>query len=298
MYSTDLRVAALSIYRKVGSLRKTGALLQVSHATVARWLVSGGIRQPYPARLSKASEVILFIRDAIQQNPFWTSRDLALHISNKWVSVSRELVRMALHRHGYSRKKAKFVGRPSNIVAKTTDFVARRDALLKAGRQFVSVDETSFGRHGAPVYGWTTKDAPLYAKRMPCRITTTSALAAVWKDGRTAWSMRPGSFNAVTFRDAMAGFNIAQGSVILLDNVSFHHSKPIRDLTVLNGWELLHVPPYSPWFNPIEGVFSVVKRAFYKTGSIERAVSSLKASHGVAFTRHSMNMHQPPNILG
>ena len=299
MYSNDLRAAALNIYSKLYSLRKTARLLQVSHTTVARWLGSSGIRKPYPARRTKASQIVNAIQSAIQQNPFLTSRSLASLIStSEGVSVSRELVRTALGQQGYSRKKAKFMGRPANIVAKTTDFVARRNALLQAGRQFVSVDETSFGRHGAPVYGWAAKNTPLYAKRTPCRITTTSALAAVWQDGRTTWSMRPGSFNAATFRDAMSGFGIQDGCVILLDNVSFHHSKPIRDLAAEKGWELLYVPPYSPWFNPIEGVFSVVKRAFYKGGSVAPAVAALKASHGVAFFKHAMGIQQSPNIIG
>ena len=57
----------------------------------------------------------------------------------------------------------------------------------------------------------------------------------------------------------------------MLDNVSFHHSKVCKEVAYAKGYDLLFVPPYYPWFNPIEGIFSVVKRSFYKGATIQQA---------------------------
>ena len=44
-----------------------------------------------------------------------------------------------------------------------------------------------------------------------------------------------------------------------MDNVSFHHSKIIKNIFANSSNQLLFIPPYSPDFNPIEMVFSQFK---------------------------------------
>ena len=46
---------------------------------------------------------------------------------------------------------------------------------------------------------------------------------------------------------------------ILMDNVSFHRSKEIINLIRETQNIPLFIPPYSPEFNPIEGVFHILK---------------------------------------
>ena len=48
-------------------------------------------------------------------------------------------------------------------------------------------------------------------------------------------------------------------SVLVMDNASFHHSDQVKQLCS-NAWiKLLYLPPYSPDFNPIEGLFAELK---------------------------------------
>ena len=54
------------------------------------------------------------------------------------------------------------------------------------------------------------------------------------------------------------------GSVIIMDNASFHQSRKIRELIENAGCELLFLPPYSPDFNPIEHWWQKVKTAIRK----------------------------------
>ena len=44
-------------------------------------------------------------------------------------------------------------------------------------------------------------------------------------------------------------------SVLIMDNASFHHSDRVKQLCSDAGVRLLYLPPYSPDFNPIRGVF-------------------------------------------
>ena len=49
-------------------------------------------------------------------------------------------------------------------------------------------------------------------------------------------------------------------SVVILDNVSFHHSKKVRELVEATGAVLLYTSPYSPELNPIELFFAQYKK--------------------------------------
>ncbi|KAF7350719.1 Transposase domain-containing protein [Mycena sanguinolenta] len=58
----------------------------------------------------------------------------------------------------------------------------------------------------------------------------------------------------------------APRSVILLDNARIHHSDEIRELVESFGCRIEYLPPYSPHYNPIEQVFSVIKSYLRRIG--------------------------------
>jgi transposase len=66
-----------------------------------------------------------------------------------------------------------------------------------------------------------------------------------------------------------------------MDNIAFHKTKKVRDLVGSRGWQILFTPPYSPWFNPIENVFSVAKNAFRSVNArdVAQGISSGAARH-------------------
>lgn len=44
---------------------------------------------------------------------------------------------------------------------------------------------------------------------------------------------------------------------------------------MIKNWQIVHTSPYSPWFNPNERVFSIVKNHFRKNRSIKKAFEFL-----------------------
>ena len=52
---------------------------------------------------------------------------------------------------------------------------------------------------------------------------------------------------------------LKRGQIVLMDNLSVHKSKWVRNLIEERGCELWLLPSYSPDFNPIEEAFSKVK---------------------------------------
>ena len=50
------------------------------------------------------------------------------------------------------------------------------------------------------------------------------------------------------------------GDVVILDNLSAHKVRGVRELIEARGAELVYLPPYSPDFNPIEKAWSKFKQ--------------------------------------
>jgi transposase len=63
------------------------------------------------------------------------------------------------------------------------------------------------------------------------------------------------------------------GQIILMDNLSVHKGKWVRELIEQKGCQLWLLPPYSPDFNPIEEAFSKVKTLLRKAKA--RALEAL-----------------------
>jgi len=50
----------------------------------------------------------------------------------------------------------------------------------------------------------------------------------------------------------------------LHDNARIHHTKILKEFCYNNNIQLLYIPPYTPEFNPIELIFSILKTHFRK----------------------------------
>lgn len=49
-----------------------------------------------------------------------------------------------------------------------------------------------------------------------------------------------------------------------MDNVSFHHGEIITRTIHEHGHDVMYTPPYSPFLNPIEDLFHLIKGTFLK----------------------------------
>ena len=85
------------------------------------------------------------------------------------------------------------------------------------------------------------------------------------------------------------------GQIVVMDNLSVHKSTRVKELIEQKGAALLFLPPYSPDFNPIEGVFSklkgILRKAEARTQGVlveamGRALSAISRQDIAAFFAH------------
>lgn len=291
MYSLDLRKVACRLYEKYCSSRKVSKILEVSHSSVCRWVKSVSRKQYY--RLPKLSTGLVkdTIRTTLLVNPFVSIRTIVTKIKEICkVNVSRELVRVAIAKLEYTKKKAKAFSCPKNLEQKTLEFKSLRDTYIRQERPFFSLDETSFGRHSKVQKGYALKGQLLKIVKPKASIQTVSSLVVVSNKEIIHHEEIQGSYNKLTFLSFLSNLQLPHRSVILLDNVSFHHCCDVKNLAKEKQWKLLYVPPYSPWFNPIEGVFSIVKRKYYSCYDIQSSFNAVTEDHCTSFFKKSLEL--------
>jgi transposase len=284
MYSIQIRQLVVNLYKKLKNLILTASLVGISKSTISRWNINIE-RKPYPKRTSKLSTplVIDVVKTFIKTNPLSTIREVQEQILTTCkINASLELIRIFMVKSlQLSNKKAYFYPLPSEKqkVDRTKDFCNRLiDSIEKnAHSSIVSVDEIGFGDNVKPLKGWGLRNQKLriFGRFSTKRSKHTSCCCSISIDGAITVMMKNGYFNKLSFLQFLQKQTYPEKTLILLDNVQFHHSKEVVSFCKEHRWTLLHTPPYSPWFNPIENVFSIVKCNFRKHRNIYKAFESV-----------------------
>jgi transposase len=278
MHPIDRRKIAIHIYSMVKSLRKTAVLLQVSHSSIQRWLKNQEKkRYVIKNKQTLKSEIIVnVIKISIQNDPFVTLIKLRHLIKQSLdIDVSKELIRIAIKRQGITKKKARFYGEPKYLPEQTKQFIEKRNEYMKANKTFISIDEVSFGRNGINTSGYSEKGQKLFIKKRACRMSNITVVAACTSETMIGNVKINGSCDSLKFLTFLKFLDIPKERVLLMDNVKFHHSKIVTEYCNANNINILFIPAYSPWFNPIELCFSVIKRHYYKNQNVEDSLNHL-----------------------
>lgn len=103
---------------------------------------------------------------------------------------------------------------------------------------------------------------------------TLTFIAGLRHDGIVAPCVIDGPINAESFAALVEQFLIPElepGSIVV-DNLGSHKGTCVRKMLKAAGMKLFFLPPYSPDLNPIEQVFSKLKRLLRKAN--ERTVEA------------------------
>lgn len=97
-----------------------------------------------------------------------------------------------------------------------------------------------------------------------------------------------GAINGRAFRayvDQMLAPTLGMGDILIMDNLGSHKVEGVHEAIEAQGAQLLYLPPYSPDLNPIELVFSKLKRLLRSAAA--RTVGTLWDTIGSLLDRFS-----------
>ena len=156
------------------------------------------------------------------------------------------------------------------------------------------LDETGAMTSLVRTYGRSVQGERCVAAAPAGHWKTMTAVAAIRLDGLTASATLPHAMDGELFlvyveQALLAALN--PGDVVVMDNLPGHRLPKVRTLIESVGAKLLYLPPYSPDFNPIEMIWSKVKRLLRTAAA--RTVDALHQAFG-----HAMDAVTPTDILG
>lgn len=142
--------------------------------------------------------------------------------------------------------------------------------------KLVFLDETWTKTNMTRRYGRAPQGARLVDHVPHGHWQTTTFLAALRADGLLAPLVVDGPINGEVFL-AYVEQHLAPilqpGQIVVMDNLSSHKVKGVRDAIAAVGARIVYLPPYSPDYNPIEQVFAKLKALLRKAK--ERTVEGL-----------------------
>jgi transposase len=175
--------------------------------------------------------------------------------------------------------------------------------------RLVFIDESGASTKMTRLYGRCAR-----GKRLVCAVPhghwkTTTFIGALRQDGITAPCVIDGPVNGETFLawvEQLLVPTLRPGDIVVMDNLSSHKVKGIRQAIEAAGATLRYLPPYSPDLNPIEQFFAKLKSLLRKASArtletlieaVAEALNLLLSKRMQKSTAHSGYRHRE-NALG
>jgi transposase len=137
-------------------------------------------------------------------------------------------------------------------------------------------------------YGWARRGERYVAKAPHGHWQTSTFIAGLRQNGLIAPMVIGCPMNGEIFTayaSQVLAPALSPGDIVVLDNLSSHKGDAARRAIEAAGAEVLFLPPYSPDLNPIEQVFSKLKRGLRRAA--KRSIETLWDEIGNQLTRFS-----------
>ncbi len=147
------------------------------------------------------------------------------------------------------------------------------------------VDEMGANTSLHTLYAWSKRGERARCSVPRNRGKNTTLLASMSVEGIGPSLAITGTVDAPVFEAYLERVllpELGTGRILVMDNLSAHKTKKVRELVEEAGCELLYLPPYSPDLNPIEEAFSKIKGVLRKAEA--RTRESLVEAMGPAIS--------------
>lgn len=151
---------------------------------------------------------------------------------------------------------------PKSDPEKRAAFEERKAKFEQEGRTIIEVDESGFAHDMPRTHGYSAKGTRCFGTQDWGAKGRTNAIGALVGGLLLTVSLVCGNVNSDVFLSWLK-FDLLpkapSGSVIVLDNASFHKRPDIQQLVEDAGCILEYLPPYSPDLNGIEHTWAQAK---------------------------------------
>ena len=284
MYEQGFRKAAVELYKYFGNMKKTAAALKIGLATVWRW-VRIGIQPKTRIQRHFPTALLVFVENLIEQKNFMTQIDIKYEVKRAFqLDISRKCVSTILKLLNLSRKRLRKRGFCKKQILESRLFDFKNLVNTSNIENIVSIDEIGFDQRMTPLYGYSRKGSKAIGYTHPTNRKRINVIMAIDVFGKRQFKLIHGPVNTMEFNNFIKECSWNSNSILIMDNVSFHRSKIIKESIQLHSCQCVYIPPYTPECNPIENVFSILKNNYRK------GVMDLTINHSDLVTRCINNL--------
>ena len=290
--SMDIRKKVMKAIEGGMSRRQAAARFDIGPATAVRWAkrveITGDVaplKMGGDHRSQRIEAHADFILGQLEEKPDLTIMELREKIRERHgLSFGYGTVWRFLARHRMTRKKK--TGHASE--QEREDVEAAREAWFEGQldldpSKLVFIDETALSTNMARRFGWAPRGERCRASVPFGHWETQTLIAALRFDRIDAPMTIDGALDGAAFlawvEQALAP-TLSAGEVVVMDNVPIHKVAGVGEAIEARGASVLHLPPYSPDFNPIEKPFSKIKSILERIAA--RSIDALQAAVGEA----------------
>jgi transposase len=296
----------------------------VSRSTVARIVAEAKRKredqseeqQPPPKkqrgrRPKLSGDDILEILEWIEDDNGLRLKDIRVRLAERSITVSKPTLCKYLAKMDITYKSVLSIPERWNtdtVIRQRQEFVLK--LLTLSFHTKVYIDESSLNLHVRRRKGWARQGAPARLTLLP-KGCSTSLIASLFPSSPglhkfiDSTSKKPGvtGEDFIIFLNAVVN-QLPSNSVLIFDNAKIHHSEAVRQfldtLRKGRGVEVLYLPPYSPFLNPIEYAFSKIKqivgRAEFRNkdelkAAIDKALNEITEEDIQGWTKHTQKYY-------
>lgn len=217
--------------------------------------------------LKVTKDIEKLIIQSIDKNNNFDTKKIIKNILDKFnVLLSRSTIYSILHKNNFTYKKLIIKNVPyDNDKIKNL----KNELNIKINNidetTLVSYDEMSIYLNAKQYKGWSlkgnkciieTKNKSIFNKRFSIGMSVSI-------NGDIDFTITYGALNSFKFNTFMEKINKNNCS-ILLDNASIHKNKHFNNNIKINNWNIIYNVPYHSHLNPIEYIFSLLRRELLK----------------------------------
>src|ERR687898_480433 len=171
-------------------------------------------------------------------------------------------------------------------------------AVVKPER-LIFVEECGTHTSLAPLYGYAPRGQRLYLPVPRNRGKNTTLLSSMSLEGIGPSLTVEGATTSRVFEtyvEKVLAPSLKEGQIVVMDNLSAHKPKRIKELIEQRGCQLIYLPSYSPEYNPIEEAFAKIKSILRQAGArtknalvevLGEALSAISAQDARGYFEHA-----------
>lgn len=215
-------------------------------------------------------DAINFILDEVDKDCSIRLKDLKTLVRGRFgIDVSESTISKEIIGFGYSFKRVGIIPERRNceVVKETRRLYAVEICRIMAigNKKIFYLDETGFCISMRSKYGRALLNDTPQKSTISLRSKNISVACCMSSDGVVYYESQERAYNRECFGQYLEALFIkitelnVTNALFIMDNVPFHKSQVIQNSFLAYGHDVMYLPPYSPFLNPIEEMFSKLK---------------------------------------